>query len=359
MTPLPRTFRAVAGAAIAAACWIAAMAEAPGGVVRAEDRVFARQSPFMVRPYTVTRSGRWVGEGIAYGPHRDGQFPGGPGPSRAQVREDLLLLAPHWNGIRIYNSVGTADSILSVIRDERLTLSVMLGVWIAAEDARDSTGALLEEFPEARAANRREVDAAVRLAAAYPGIVTSICVGNETQVFWSSHKVPVDLLVRYVREVRARSSAPVTVADDFNYWVTPASRAVADEVDFVVTHMHPLWNGQLLDGALTWTKSTYARVRAAHPGRVVVLGETGWATRRMTTGEQGSLMKEAASEAAQVTFCRAASKWVRRERIPVFFFEAFDENWKGSANPDDAEKHWGFYRADRTPKAIMRRGGTP
>jgi len=49
--------------------------------------------------------------------------------------------------------------------------------------------------------------------------------------------------------------------------------------------------------------------------------------------------------------------WVDRDRVISFYFEAFDENWKGGfdgENPlDKAEKHWGVYRADRTPKKLL------
>ena len=33
-----------------------------------------------------------------------------------------------------------------------------------------------------------------------------------------------------------------------------------------------------------------------------------------------------------------------------FYFEAFDEKWKGGQHPAEVEKHWGVYRSDRTPK---------
>ncbi len=39
----------------------------------------------------------------------------------------------------------------------------------------------------------------------------------------------------------------------------------------------------------------------------------------------------------------------------MFFFEAFDEPWKG--DPDDplgAEKHWGVFFVDRTPKQVIK-----
>ena len=38
----------------------------------------------------------------------------------------------------------------------------------------------------------------------------------------------------------------------------------------------------------------------------------------------------------------------------VYFFEAFDENWKGSDDPFEPEKHWGIYKADRSPKLAMK-----
>ena len=40
--------------------------------------------------------------------------------------------------------------------------------------------------------------------------------------------------------------------------------------------------------------------------------------------------------------------------ITTFFFEAFDEDWKGNPdNPLVAEKHWGLYKINRTPKLVM------
>jgi exo-beta-1,3-glucanase (GH17 family) len=39
----------------------------------------------------------------------------------------------------------------------------------------------------------------------------------------------------------------------------------------------------------------------------------------------------------------------------VFLFEAFDEPWKGDPdNPLNAEKYWGLFNVDRTPKQAMK-----
>ena len=325
----------------------------PRPAIPPAGNAFARQAPFVTRPFLPFIGERWIGNAIAYGPHRDGQHPGGPSPTRAQLREDLHLMARHWNLLRIYGSAGWPGTMLSIIREDRLPLRVMLGTWVEPEQRRDSTGRVLEELPRGKAANRAELEAAIRLAAKYPEIVVALCVGNETQVSWSAHRVPQALLVGYVREARARTTAPVTTADDLDFWKEPAGHALAEELDFVVTHIHPLWRGQQLEDAVEYTGKACAELRLAYPGRTVVLGETGWATSKTATGDQGKLMKGAVGEAEQAAFCSAFAAWAERERVVTFFFEAFDENWKGGQDPGEVEKHWGFFRADRTPKAVL------
>jgi len=309
-----------------------------------------RETPFVVRPFPVTEGGRWLGDAVAYGPHRDGQRPGGPGPSVAEVREDLALMERHWGLMRIYGAIGTGDTVLAAIRESRSPMKVVLGLWLAAEDRRDSTGKVLETFPAAAEANRLEIDAAARLAREHPRTVVAIAVGNETQVFWSGNRVATERLVEALREVRARTRVPVTTADDYNFWNKPESRAVAAECDFVFTHLHPLWNGAPLDGAIAWIEQQLGAIRALHPDREVVIGETGWATQRHDEGDQGRLMKGALGEAEQARFVRDLRDWLASSRVPTFTFEAFDENWKGGSDPADVEKHWGLYRADRSPK---------
>lgn len=297
-----------------------------------------REDPFVVRPFQTDQDGRWLGHAICYGPHRDGQRPGGPTPSAQEIREDLGLLIPHWNLLRIYGSAEFGETLLGIIRDDELDMKVMLGVWIA---------------PTADAANRREIDAAIHLATSYPEIVVAVSVGNETQVSWSAHKCPLAYLIAYVRRVRAGVSVPVTVADDFSFWNQPQSRTLTAEIDFITLHAHPMWNGLQLDSALTWLQDQTAAVRTLHPDRTVVVGETGWATSVHDEGEQAELIKGRPGEVEQRQFHAAVRTWATARRQTVFFFEAFDENWKGGPHSAEVEKHWGLFRADRSAKAAM------
>lgn len=275
---------------------------------------------------------------VCYGPHRDGQRPGEADPTADQLREDLHLMQPHWNLLRVYGADAVAANLLEIIRAEGLDLKVVLGVWIA---------------PEAPAANAAQVAEAVRLTAAYPDVVVAVAVGNETQVSWSAHRSPLAGLIEHVRQVRAQVGVPVTVADDFNFWNKPESVPLARELDFLLVHAHPLWNGLQLEGALPWLQEQLAAVQERHPDRLLVLGETGWATSVADQDEQATLIKGRAGQAEQKVFHDQVRAWAASTGRIVFFFEAFDENWKGGPLPEEVEKHWGVFRADRTPKAAV------
>jgi exo-beta-1,3-glucanase (GH17 family) len=310
-------------------------------------------SPFALRPLILHEGARWLGQGICYGPHRDGQRPGGVGPTRAELREDLELLRSRWNLLRLYSADGTAERLLALVRGERLPFRVLLGAWIAPEAALAADGTVKALLPEARRANQGEVETAVRLANTYPDVVLALVVGNETQVSWSDHRLPPETLIGWLRRARAGTSVPVATADDFAFWLSPASDPVAREVDFIVLHAYAMWNGVPLDGALAFSQARYAAVAGRHPDRAILLGEAGWATRKHVEGEQATLIKGEPGEGPQRRFYEQLTTWSVRERIPTTWFEAFDENWKGGPHPDEVEKHWGLYRADRTPKQAV------
>lgn len=324
-----------------------------GLAVMGSAQPVVRQEPFVRRAWPEVVAGRWTGRGIAYGMHRDGQRPGGASPSRAQIAEDLALLAPHWSTLRVYGSTEPTGTVLEVLRASHPDMGLVLGVWIEPELVRDSVRhAFVVDAAKARE-NRRQIDAAVRLARRDADLIRAIVVGNETQVFWSGHKVPPDQLIAAIRELRARTRLPVTTADDFNFWNKPESRAIAVECDFAMVHAHPLWNGQSPDSAIAWSEARLAEIRALHPGLPLVLGETGWATQRTDTGDEAKYMKYPSSDSAQAVFMQAYAAWIATRPLPVFVFEAFDENWKGGDKPDEVEKHWGLYRADRSPKPAV------
>ena len=71
-------------------------------------------------------------------------------------------------------------------------------------------------------------------------------------------------------------------------------------------------------------------------------------------GEQGELIKGVFGESEQKVFHDEMRAWAERTGTTVYFFEAFDEKWKGGPHPNEVEKHWGLYFSDRTPKEAMK-----
>ncbi len=293
-------------------------------------------------------------DGVSYGPFREGQQPGDPDnqPTESQIREDLHLMAKHWQMLRVYGSDAFAELVCRVIRQDGLDLKVMVGAWVGTESTQRDDGVRVDQ-PEGIQANRRQVEQAVRIANDYPDVVAAVSIGNESQVFWSFHALQPERLLAYVRQARQATKAPITVADDFMYWETPASRELAAELDFIVTHAYAMWHGRSLDQALAFTQEKYAVVQAMHPQHLIVLGETGWATSVAKTGDQAERIAGQPGEPQQAQFFRDLTAWTRKENIPLFYFEAFDEPWKGGDDPQEVEKHWGLYRADRTPKSAV------
>lgn len=302
------------------------------------------------RTMNVEWGGRWNGFGVSFSPYRDGQSPEtGVYPGSEEILADLKLVRPYWRLLRTYDSTVVSERILELIRSEGLPYRLMLGVWIAPEpdDA-------------ARIANRREVENGIRLANAYPEIVSAVIVGNETCVHWSFHPVGPDKLRPFVRAVRAAVKQPVTVADDHLFWNKPESRALAAEIDFITLHYYALWRGRTLDEGVSALEEAFEEVAAFHPGVPVLIGETGWATQHERSlshpGGEGDLMKAEVSPAAQQRYVGELQAWSQRRRIPVILFEAFDENWKGggAASPATAaEKHWGVFDAHRRAKPAV------
>ena len=157
--------------------------------------------------------------------------------------------------------------------------------------------------------------------------------------------MPAEAVLSYVREVKAAVPQPVTVCDNWVPW-RDGHQELADEIDFISLHTYPQWEGRSLAQAMDYTRMNYYAVRAAHPGKPVIITEAGWCT---TTNSSQMIADEATME-NQAAYIRQMLEWTASERITCFLFEAFDENWKGSDHPDEPEKHWGIFNADRSPK---------
>jgi len=299
---------------------------------------------------------------VAYSGFRAGQHPdrgtGAVNPGDADILEDLELLLQHdLKLIRLYDSGENSLSTLNLIREHRLPIKVMLGIWLRAEVSNHLGCPWLDEpIPEDELAanalrNAEEIERGTQLAQEFDDIVVAVNVGNEALVDWNDHMVTVDKVISYVKQVKAALQQPVTVADNYEWWIRDGA-TLAAEVDFVGVHTYPIWEGKSIDDGLLYTIDNIEGVRGAFPGKPLAILEAGWTTVATEFGGR-------ANESAQARYFRELKQWATDENITVFFFEAFDEPWKGNSNdPGGAEKHWGLFNVDRTPKQVLLRAET-
>ena len=300
-----------------------------------------------------------ISRAICYSGFRDGQHPdrgeGAVIPTYEEILEDLLIISgkPDFHLIRLYDSGKNSEMVLEVIKNNNLDIKVMLGVWLQAEFSNhEGCGWLNEPIPDEELKanaklNLEEIDRAIRLATEYNKIVVAVNVGNEALVSWNDHMVEVETVISYVQKVKGAIKQYVTVADNFKWWADSGAD-LAKEVDFVSVHIYPLWEGQGIDSAMVYSISNLKEVQDALPDAKIVITEAGWATIASEFGER-------ASEENQQKYYNEFMSWTKDMNITTFWFEAFDESWKG--DPDNmmgAEKHWGIYNTDRTPKLVMK-----
>ncbi len=294
---------------------------------------------------------------ICYSGYRTGQSPVTEVfPSYDQVKEDLLLLAPHYQLLRMYDCGPHAQTALEVIRREALDLRVMLGVPLAAElnNPHCPWGGVYPEpeLKKNRKLNDEFVELAIDVARRFPHLVYAVSAGNEATVDWNDHLVSVDRVIEIVRKLKASLPMPVTFCENYVPWQNKLQLLVP-EVNFISLHTYPVWEQKRVDEALAYTIENYQSVARLYPDKPVVITEAGWTTRSNGRG----IAPQLANAANQQNYVNQLLAWADSRNIVTFLFEAFDEPWKGSDDPDEPEKHWGLFTVDRQPKNVLDSNG--
>lgn len=290
---------------------------------------------------------------ICYSGYRDGQSPeSGDIPSYEQVRQDLVILQDQWQSLRLYASDAHSETVLAVIKNEGMPFDVMLGAYITAEvdNPECPWGGVYppEELLANKQENKIQILRLIELTNAYSDIVSSVSIGNEASVSWTDHMVTTDSLVRYARLIKESVTHPVTFCENYVPWLDKL-RPLAEELDVISIHTYPVWEYKSIEEGLAYTIENYNAVAQAYPDKQVLITEAGWATK--TNGH--GIDNHNVNQEFQKRYYQELMDWAEKEQVLVYYFEAFDENWKGSNDPLEPEKHWGLYRADRTPKLAL------
>ena len=290
---------------------------------------------------------------ICYSGFRDGQQPGGITPSYDEIKEDLLILQSEWKYLRLYDCDEHAQRVIDVIRNEKLDFKLMLGAYIVAEMNNHACpwgGGVYDEqqLVQNKNLNNLKIKKLIDWANQYSDIVFTVSLGNEACVDWTDHFVPVERVISFAKEVKSNIKQPITFCENYVPWLNYL-KPLVEVIDFISIHTYPVWEYKHIHEAVQYTISNYELIAKQYPDIPVVITEAGWATNSNGRG----INSEHVNEENQKIYYEDLMEWTTENQILTFFFEAFDENWKGSSDPLEPEKHWGVFKTDRTPKIVF------
>lgn len=258
----------------------------------------------------------------SFSPYRAGQSPFGASFTREQLEADMAVAAKHFERIRTYSNTNQFAPVPELA--QKHGLKVILGAWV---------GANLES-------NEKEIAGLIKAANDYPDAVERVVVGNEVLL---RREITPDLLIDYIRRVKAAIKQPVTYADVWEFWLLYPQ--VAKEVDSLTIHVLPYWenNPTPLEHIVEHMLHAHAAIARAYPGKPILIGEIGWPS-------AGRVRKGAVpGRVAQARFVRQIINTAEEKGIDFNLFELFDEPWK-FGQEGTVGGNWGIIDVDRNIK---------
>jgi exo-beta-1,3-glucanase (GH17 family) len=307
-------------------------------------------------------------------------------PTVSQITDDLRLLsAMNIKVLRTYNVHHTDTSnLLKAIRalkkeDPHFEMYVMLGAWIDCKNSWTANPLIRNEDSDR---NPIEIAEAVRLANEYPEIVKIIAVGNEAMVKWAtSYYVEPSIILKWVnylqdlkKQQKLSKDLWITSSDNFASWGGGSNdyhvkdlNELIKAVDYISMHTYPMhdthYNPQFWgvmenemqlserekidaamararDYAIAQYKGVSNYMKSLGVNKPIEIGETGWAT--LSNEHYGDSGSKATDEYKEAVYYKLMREWSNKEGISLFYFEAFDEQWKDTANSLGSENHFGL-----------------
>ncbi|MGI9202261.1 MAG: glycosyl hydrolase family 17 protein [Woeseiaceae bacterium] len=256
--------------------------------------------------------------GICFSPYVEGQEPGTQ-LAADQVRQRLEIVQPHAHWVRSFSCTEGNELIPSIAAE--MGMRSMVGVWLGDD---------LEK-------NEEEMENAAAIIAA--GHADIVAVGNEVLL---RGDLTESQLIEYIGRAKTMAGdVPVGYVDA--YFEFEDHPQVTAACDVILANCYPFWEGCPAQYAILYMKEMYRRAERCANGKPVIISETGWPN-------LGS-----ATDSAEPSFENALKyfvdtyRWAEEDDVPIFWFSAFDENWKVGAE-GDVGAYWGLWDQNGKPK---------
>lgn len=263
--------------------------------------------------------------GGCYGPFREGQDPERRiFSSVKEISQDISFIVKLFRAIRTYGMGGTGKEIPALC--QKAGLDCFPGAWLS-RDKRE---------------NENEIKALIEVGKQKLSTIKALIVGNEVLLRKDMLK---DELINLIKRVKRETGLRVTTADIWGIWMKNPD--LAKEVDFIMVHIHPFWEGVRVDQAGERVINKINELKQAFPDKEIVIGETGWPS----GGQKMGLAVP--SEKNQANFISDFCALAQENQINFFIFEVFDESWK-SKFEGKVGAHWGLYYSHGGIKPLLK-----
>jgi len=232
--------------------------------------------------------------------------------SDGQIRRKLAIIAHHTKWIRTVSCTEGNEPIPKIARE--FNLKTLVGAWLG----------------EDKELNEAEIEGLIELTK--EGFVDIAAVGNEVMYRGDlTEEELIDYMQRVKKEI---PNTPMGYVDAY-YEFTDRPN-ITENCDVILANCYPYWEGCSIEYSLVYMKQMYYQAMAAGNGKKVIITETGWPS-------QGENLEGAypGYENALKYFINAQN-WSKEDNIEMFYFSAFDESWKISAE-GDVGAYWGIW----------------
>ena len=318
-------------------------------------------------------------------------------PTPEELKEDMKLLsAMGVKLIRTYKLLKPqAANLVKVISDMKkedpnFEMYVMLGAWVDCKNSFNS-GDGEPDHDQENEENPAEIARAVALANQYPDIIKTIAVGNEAMVKWAaSYYVQPGVILKWVNHLQTLKKDGklpkdlwITSSDNFASWGGGGEEYHVEDlnklikaVDFISMHTYPMHDThyqpefwlkteegheemtdiEKIDAAMLRAKkyaimqyeSVKEYMESLGVNKPIHIGETGWAS--FSSGQYGPTGAKACDEYKEALYYQHMRDWTNEAGMSCFYFEGFDEPWKGGDNLGNSEKHFGLFTVEGKAK---------
>lgn len=258
--------------------------------------------------------------GLNFSPYIDGQDPQvNAQVSEKQITARMKIIAPYTEWIRTFSCTQGMENTGRIAHE--LGLKAAIGAWLDLDVA----------------ANDREIASLIKIAQS--GNADILIIGNEVLFH---RKISEVQLIKYMKAVKKEApNIPVTTVDIYNEIFHRPK--IVEACDIIMLNCYPFWEKRNIREALPLLKTVYNQAKTRFGNKEVVFAEVGWPSGGRKFGSAVPSLANAE------IFFQDFTTWAAENKVPYYYFEAFDESWK-AAYEKEYGAFWGIWDKNGKPK---------